>query len=320
MSGVLFAAGGDHFAVYALGGVGDEDYLHGHEHQFQVEAERLAFNVHQVEFQLVVGGGVVLAHHLRVACQTCLDLESEAEFGHTVLVLFSEFGAFGAGAYERHIAFKYVEQLRQFIEAYASDYPADGGDAVIVLVRELCAVLFGVDYHAAELIYVEFPAAYGKSLLFVEHGAFVVSLDGDGRAYHEGRGQDYQDERQEYVESALDDRLVCRETVVSAEEQGSVEQVALVRASHEDVREFRVDVGADVVLEGEFHQLVFHLAGDVADNDRLMCEDAFLYPVDTLVAADGFVDDVLVHAAAHFPDEGVGAGVAVDYQHLPRRI
>ena len=107
-------------------------------------------------------------------------------------------GRSGRGAYDGHVAFQDVQELREFIEADGADEAPDGGDAGIVLAggESRHAVFFGVHAHTAEFVDREYLPIFGEAVLLVEGGAavsFYKETDdehGDGEDDESCEGED----------------------------------------------------------------------------------------------------------------------------------
>lgn len=125
-----------------------------------------------------------------VAGEAALGLEAEVPLGEFFFVLGGNLGALGAGAYDGHVAFQDVQELREFIEADGADEAPDGGDAGIVLAggESRHAVFFGIHAHTAEFVDREYFPVFGETVLLVEGGA-AVSFDKEADDEH-GDGED----------------------------------------------------------------------------------------------------------------------------------
>lgn len=176
--------------------------LHGREHDLEVFEEAGLGDIHQIHQELVVRRCIVLPVDLGVAGEAALGLKAEVPLREFFLVLGGDLGALGARAYDGHVAFQDVQELREFIEPDSADEAADGGDAGIVLTggESRHAVFFGIHAHAAEFIDGEDFAVFGEAVLLVEGGA-AVSFDkktddehGDGEDDEGCKGEDDVDE------------------------------------------------------------------------------------------------------------------------------
>ena len=167
-----------------------EEDLRRREHDFEVLEEAGLGDVHQVHQELVVGGRIVLAVDLGVAGEAALSLEAEVPLREFFFVLGGDLGALGAGSYDGHVAFQYVQELREFIEADSADEAADGCDAGIVLTggESRYAVFFGIHAHTAEFVDREYLPVFGEAVLLVKGGA-AVSFDKEADDEH-GDGKD----------------------------------------------------------------------------------------------------------------------------------
>ena len=167
-----------------------EEDLRRREHDFEVLEEAGLGDVHQVHQELVVGGRIVLAVDLSVAGEAALSLEAEVPLREFFFVLGGNLGALGTGAYDGHVAFQDVQELREFIEADNADEAADGGDAGIVLAsgESRYAVFFGIHAHTAEFVDRKYLPVFGEAVLLVKGGT-TVSFDKETDDEH-GDGED----------------------------------------------------------------------------------------------------------------------------------
>lgn len=174
----------------SLGTFRHKQDLRGREHDLEVFEEAGLGDIHQIHQELVVGRRIVLAVDLGVAGETALGLEAEVPLREFFFVLGGNLGALGAGAYNGHVAFQDVQELREFIEANSADEAADGGDAGIVLAggESRYAVFFGIHAHTAEFVDREYFPVFGETVLLVKGGA-AVSFDKETDDEH-GDGED----------------------------------------------------------------------------------------------------------------------------------
>lgn len=175
-----------------------EENLRSGEHDLEVFEEAGLRDIHQIHQELVVRRRIILAIDLGIAGESALGLEAEVPLGEFFFVLGGNLGALGAGAYDGHVAFQYVQELREFIEADSADEAADGGDAGIVLTggESRYAVFFGIHAHTAEFVDREYLPVFGEAVLLVKGGA-AVSFDkesddehGDGKDDESCKGED----------------------------------------------------------------------------------------------------------------------------------
>ena len=164
--------------------------LRRREHDFEVLEEAGLGDVHQVHQELVVGGRIVLAVDLSVAGEAALSLEAEVPLREFFFVLGGNLGALGARAYDGHVTFQDVQELREFIKADSADEAADGGDAGIVLTggESRHAVFLCIHTHATEFVDRKYLPVFGEAVLLVEGGA-AVSFDKEADNEH-GDGED----------------------------------------------------------------------------------------------------------------------------------
>ena len=175
---------------YSLRALLHKEDLHSGEHNFEILEEAGLGDIHQIHQELVVGRRIVLAIDLGIAGESALGLESEVPLREFFFVLGGDLRALGAGAYDGHIAFQDVQELREFIEADSADEAADACDAGIVLAggESRYTVLFGIHAHTAEFVDREYFPVFGETVLLVEGGA-AVSFDKEADDEH-GDGED----------------------------------------------------------------------------------------------------------------------------------
>ena len=174
----------------SLGTFRHKQDLRGREHDLEVFEEAGLRDIHQIHQELVVGRRIVLAIDLSIAGEAALGLEAEVPLREFFFVLGGNLGALGTGAYDGHVAFQDVQELREFIEADSADEAADGGDAGIVLTggESRYTVFFGIHAHTAEFVDREYFPVFGEAVLLVKGGA-AVSFDQETDDEH-GDGED----------------------------------------------------------------------------------------------------------------------------------
>lgn len=174
----------------SLGTFRHKQDLRSGEHDLEVFEEAGLRDIHQIHQELVVGRRIVLAIDLSIAGESALGLEAEVPLREFFFVLGGNLGSLGAGAYDGHVAFQDVQELREFIEADSADEAADRGDAGIVLAggESRYAVFFGIHAHTAEFVDREYLPVFGETVLLVEGGA-AVSFDKETDDEH-GDGED----------------------------------------------------------------------------------------------------------------------------------
>lgn len=194
---------------YSLRALLHKQDLHGREHDLEVFEEAGLGDIHQIHQKLVVGRRIVLAVDLGVAGEAALSLEAEVPLREFFFVLSGNLGTLGAGAYDGHVAFQDVQELREFIEADSADEAADGCDAGIVLTggESRYAVFFGIHAHTAEFVDREYLPVFGEAVLLVEGGA-AVSFDKETDDEH-GDGEDDEGcEGEDDVDDALPEEVL----------------------------------------------------------------------------------------------------------------
>lgn len=193
----------------SLGAFRHKQDLHGREHDLEVFKEAGLRDIHQIHQELVVGRRIVLAVDLGIAGESALGLEAEVPLREFFFVLGGDLGALGAGAYDGHVAFEDVQELREFIEADSADKAADGCDAGIVLAggESRYAVFFGIHAHTAEFVDREYFPVFGETVLLVEGGA-AVSFNKETDDEH-GDGEDDEGcEGEDDVDDALPEEVL----------------------------------------------------------------------------------------------------------------
>ena len=164
--------------------------LRGREHDLEVFEEAGLRDIHQIHQELVVGRRIVLAIDLGIAGESALGLEAEVPLREFFFVLGGDLGAFGAGAYDGHIAFQYVQELGELVDTDSTDEAADPGDSWIVLAcgESGNAVFLCIHTHATEFVDRKYLPVFGEAVLLVEGGA-AVSFDKKTDDEH-GDGED----------------------------------------------------------------------------------------------------------------------------------
>lgn len=279
--------------------------LRGREHDLEVFEEAGLGDIHQIHQELVVGRRIVLAIDLGIAGESALGLEAEVPLRKFFFVLGGNLGALGARAYDGHVAFQDVQELREFIEADSTDEATDGGDAGIVLARgeSRHAVFFGIHAHAAEFVDREYFPVFGKAVLLIKSGT-AVSLDEEPDDEH-GDGEDDEGcEGENDIEGTLEEEVLGRWRITTDAEDGQVEEVDLVSAAHDDVADARQDEGVYAVGDAVFHDDISLMAVNATAEDRLGIRETLIQISEALFGGEGADDfEVDVHAVAL--DEGI---------------
>ena len=164
--------------------------LRGREHDLEVFEEAGLGDIHQIHQELVVGRRIVLAIDLGIAGESALGLEAEVPLREFFFVLGGDLGAFGAGAYDGHVAFQDVQELGELVDTDSTDEAADRGDSWIVLAcgESGNAVFLCIHTHATEFVDRKYLPVFGEAVLLVEGGA-AVSFDKKTDDEH-GDGED----------------------------------------------------------------------------------------------------------------------------------
>ena len=182
----------------SLGTFRHKQDLHGREHDLEVFEKAGLRDIHQIHQELVIGRRIVLAIDLGIAGESALGLEAEVPLREFFFVLGGNLGALGARAYDGHVAFQDVQELREFIKADSTDEATDRCDAGIVLAsgESRYAIFFGIHAHTAEFVDREYLPVFGEAVLLVKGGT-TVSFDketddehGDGENDEGCKGED----------------------------------------------------------------------------------------------------------------------------------
>lgn len=226
-----------------------EQNLHRGENDFEVLEQAGPGDVHQIQQQFVVGGGVVLAVDLGVAGESAFGLEPQVPLRHFFGVLGGNLGAFGSWAYDGHISLEDVQQLGQFVKTDGPDEPAHSRYPGIVFAgaEPGHAVFFGIHTHAAEFQYGEHLAIFREPFLAVEDVAAVGVLDGRRHAHHNGGKHHQGHQGQDNVEEPFEEQVFRAGIVALDGHHGQVEQVDLFGAVHDHVADAGDHVGADLM-------------------------------------------------------------------------
>lgn len=221
--------------------------LHRSEDDLEVLKQAGPGDVHQIQQQFVVGGGVVLAIDLSVAGKAAFGLEPQVPFGHFFGVLGGDLGAFGSGPYDGHIPFQDVQQLGQFVEADGPDEPAHPGDPGIVFAgaEPGHAVLFGIHAHAAEFQDGEDFPVFDQPFLAVENISPVGDFDGHGHGGHNGGKEHQCHQGQDDVVKAFEEQEFGTGVVPLDGHHGQVEQVDFFGAVHDHIPDPGDYIGPD---------------------------------------------------------------------------
>ena len=185
---LLFPHGGGLAFGYAGGAFFHEKDFHCGEDDFDIFDQAGSGYIHEIHQEFVIGGGVVLAVDLGVACEAAFALETEVPFGHLFFILGGDFRPFRSWPNDSHIALEDIQKLGKFVEADSPDNAAHFGNAGVVVTGGEAghAVFLSIHAHASEFQDVEFFPVLGQPPLAVEDAAAVGSLDGNGGNQHEG--------------------------------------------------------------------------------------------------------------------------------------
>ena len=127
---------------------------------FGIGSESKFLKIFEVKLDHFGKGQIASAHHLPVACHSLGNVHALPLFVGKFVALVDRQRS---GAHETHVTQKYVDELRQFVQAKAAHKSTDWRDSRIVLHFEDCSILFvtgflklslasvGIHIHASEL-------------------------------------------------------------------------------------------------------------------------------------------------------------------------
>ena len=81
----------------SLGAFRHKQDLHRCQHDLRILHDAGVGDVHQIHLQLIIGGGIVLAVHLRIPGQTGIGLKPQGKLRHLLLVLGGDLRTLGSG-------------------------------------------------------------------------------------------------------------------------------------------------------------------------------------------------------------------------------
>lgn len=260
---------------HPFGAVLHEQDLYGGEDDLEVFEQTGFGDVHQVQEEFVVGGGVVLAVDLGVACEAAFGLEPQVPFGHGFGVLGGDFRAFGPGPYDGHIAFQDIQQLGQFVEADGPNEAAHFGDPGVVFAgaEPGYPVFFGIHAHAAEFQHLEDFAVFGETGLAVEDVASVGHFDGHSHGGHNGRKEHQGHQGQDDVVKAFEEKEFGGRVVPLDGHHGQMEQMDFFGAVHDHIPDPGNYIGADFVGHAVFGHQVPVVAAEAAAEHHFSLSD-----------------------------------------------
>ena len=223
--------------------------LHRGKDNLEVLEQTRPGDVHQIQQQFIVGGGVVLAIDLGVAGEAAFGLEPQVPFGHFLGVLGGDLGAFGSGPYDGHIPFQDVQQLGQFVEPDGPDEPAHPGNPGIVFAgaEPGHAVFFGIHAHAAEFQDGEDFSVFGEPFLAVEDVSPVGDFDGHGHGGHNGGKEHQCHQGQDDIVKAFEEQEFGTGVVPLDGHHGQMKQVDFFGAVHDHIPDPGDYIGPDLM-------------------------------------------------------------------------
>ena len=251
---------------HSFGAVLHEQDFHSGEDDLEVFEQTGFGDIHQVQEEFVVGGGVVLAVDLGVACQAAFGLEPQVPFWHGFGVLGGDFRSFGPGPHDGHVAFQDVQQLGQFVEADGPNEAAHFGDTGVVFA---CAetgysVFFSIHAHAAEFQHLEDFPIFGETGLAVEDIASVGEFNGRGHGGHNGRKEHQGHQGQDDVVKAFEEKEFGGGVVPLDGHHGQMEQMDFFGTVHDHVSDPGDHIGADFMGHAVFSHQVPVMAAEAA--------------------------------------------------------
>src|SRR6185437_9947245 len=119
---------------------GIEDYAHRPNEDDEIEQQRRIFHIEQVELQFlpcVVKRRAVWKVNLSPTANSWLDGVTFAIKSNLLFEMVHKIRPLRSRAYEAHVPFKYIDQLRQLIDTNFSNPSADPGHSWIVFRRPL---------------------------------------------------------------------------------------------------------------------------------------------------------------------------------------
>lgn len=269
-------------------------------HNLEILKEARRRNIHQIHEQFIIRRGIILPIHLGIAVKTTFCLKAKVPFGEFFLVLDGDLGAFGAGAYDGHVAFQDVQELGELVDTDSTDEAADRGDSWIVLAcgESGNAVFLCIHTHATEFVDRKYLPVFGEAVLLVEGGA-AVSFDKKTDDEH-GDGEDDEGcEGENDVDGTLEEEVLRRWRITTDAEDGQVEEVDLLGAAHDDVTDARQDEGVDAAGNAVFHDDISLMAVDATEEDGLGVLKCFVQVAKAFSGGEGADDfEMDVHAVA----------------------
>jgi hypothetical protein len=161
----------------------------------------------------------------------------------------------GAGAYYRHVAHQYVDELREFVDAAFTQEVAEARFAGIVQ-GGLQGVALRVHLHGAELVAPEFPSVFSTALLLEEDGTRRGDFDGQpDNDIDNGEEGAKKQERESDVEHTLPESVFGKtERLLADAKYGHVAQELEVHAP--------LQIAAHVGDTEKAYQVIFAIVDD----------------------------------------------------------
>lgn len=323
---LVFVVKCSHLAgIDAFGAFRHEENAEGGEDQLQIRDDGHVVDVHQVEFQFLIGIRVVFAVDLGIAGEAGFDLKAEPEVREELIVLLRDLRPFRSGSHHAHVPFQDVPKLRQFVQAALADEPADRRDALILVPgREAGhAVLLGIHPHAAELIDGELSSVLGEAHLLIDRGAAVVEVDRRRRDQKNRAQEDQGRAGRDDVECPLEDGVFRVRRAARDEEDRRVEALDMLRFLHDDVADVWQEEADDALFLAVFGDAVAAAAVHPRDEDGVIALQLMPDALEAVTVVTELLIDA-VEALARLSAEGAEAlfvqFVAVDQDRPLHRI
>ena len=317
--------GGYLSGLYSLGALLGEEDAEGGEHQLEIRDDGHVVDVHQVEFQFLIGIRVVLPVDLGIAGEAGFDLEAELEVRKEFIVLLRDFRPFRSRAHHAHITLQDVPELWQFVQAAFAYEAADRRDAVVLVAgREAGhAVLLGVRAHAAELIDGELSSVLGEAHLLINRGAAVIEMDRCRRDQKNRAQEDQRRAGRDDVEGPLDDGVFRLQLRPAHKKDRRVEGLDMDGFLHDDVADMRQEEADDALFLAVFGDAVAATAVHPRDEDGVVPFQLMPDALEAVAVVTEFFIDA-VEPLARLSAEGAEAlfvqVVAIDQDRPLHRI
>lgn len=187
-----------------------------HPKNLEVEAPGTVLQIEEVVAQaaehLLDGVGIAIVEG-GVGSDTRTDLVEVAITGIALHDLVDVELAFGTWTDKGHLATENVPELRKFVEVVLTKELADLGHAFVLAAGiQGGTCLFGIEFHAAELVDVERATETADALLLENGGTAVFALDSNVAEQKQGGKDNHGDQGSQTVNNTL---CVAFETIHS---------------------------------------------------------------------------------------------------------